>query len=212
MALVAVGPRAGKASPSPVTAGPPFRRVCNCRTGASPTTSSNLITISSSFCAGSRARPEICAAKKSTGGNVFEGSRQREYPEPADDPVVCRRTVREGGENPRLSPFPRAFGQRVSALRQSRRRGLWRMPLLRLLRTLRLRGERQGEPAFHSDPARGAKNERRDTYKRARASRSTSMPPKSRAESVTYLDAADANSSNRVAWWSLLPMRSATSI
>ena len=95
--------------------------------------------------------------QKIDGGNVFEGSRQREYPNPPMIQSHAGAAVREGGEEPRLSPVPRAVRQHVAALRQSRRRRLRGLPLLRLLRALRLRGERQGERAFHRHPARRAK-------------------------------------------------------
>ena len=55
-----------------------------------------------------------------------------------------RRAVRRGGEEARLSPVPAALGQCQRRLYQPRRRDDGRMRLLRLLRALRLRIQRQG--------------------------------------------------------------------
>ena len=92
------------------------------------------------------------------GAAMFSRTAAAGLPNPPMIQSTRRPFVREAAENPRLSPFPRTFSQRIAALRQSRRRGLWGLPLLRLLRALRLRGERQGEPAFHGHPACGQKS------------------------------------------------------
>ena len=90
--------------------------------------------------------------QKIDGGNVFEGPRQREYPNP---PML--RPTRELCSKRRrkiLATIRSRSGRKhVAALHQSRRRCLRRVPLLRLLRAFRLRSERQGQPAFHGDSA-----------------------------------------------------------
>ena len=128
---------------------------CSCRTGASPTTISNPITTSSNICAACRARPAICAGMKIDGGNVFEGPRQREYPNPPMIRSHAGELVRQGDAQSwaiTRSPGPSANVSQ-SYINPGRRR-LRTVPLLRLLRAVRLRGQRQGERAFHRHPAR----------------------------------------------------------
>ena len=76
--------------------------------------------------------------QKIEGGNVFEGPRQREYPNPPMISDPRGSAVREGCEKPGLSPLSRTVRQHVATLRQSRRRRLRHLPLLRLLRAFRL--------------------------------------------------------------------------
>ena len=58
------------------------------------------------------------------------------------------------------------------------------------LRALRLRGERQGEPAFHGHSARGAKNPNFEMRTNSSVLKVNLDAAKKRAESVTYLDAS----------------------
>ena len=91
--------------------------------------------------------------QKIDGGNVFEGPRKSEYPNPpliaAQNMVMFEKAARNLGYH----PFPEPRVKRFAGLRQSRWSGLRPVPLLRLLRALRLRSERQGEPALHCHSA-----------------------------------------------------------
>ena len=103
----------------------------------------------------SPARPAISAAQIQPGGNPFEAPRARDYPLPPLDRDLRRaRCSAKPRDRARLPPVPAAVRQRVAALHQSGRHEARRVPVLRLLRALRLRGERQGQPAHHGDPGR----------------------------------------------------------
>ena len=97
--------------------------------------------------AASPARPAICAARRSTGGNIFEGPRQNEYPNPPLKLDRVRLDVREGGEGARLPSVPAAGQQHERGLHQPRGPHARRLPILRPLRADRLRGQCQGVAA-----------------------------------------------------------------
>ena len=98
------------------------------------------------------------------GGNPFEAPRAREYPLPPLTPILASEMFAQGREEQRLSSVPAAVRQRVARLHQSGRLEVRRLPVLRLLPALRLRGERQGQPAHHRDPDRDAQSEFRAAH------------------------------------------------
>ena len=79
------------------------------------------------------------------GGNPFEAPRARDYPLPPLTPILASEMFTRGREEQRLSPVPAAVGQRLARLHQSGRLEIRRLPVLRLLPALRLRGQRQGQ-------------------------------------------------------------------
>ena len=81
------------------------------------------------------------------GGNPFEAPRAREYPLPPLTPILASEMFTRGREEQRLSSVPAAVRQRVARLHQSGRLEIRRLPVLRLLPALRLRGQRQRQPA-----------------------------------------------------------------
>ena len=85
--------------------------------------------------------------QKIEGGNVFEGPRQNEYPNPPLKMTESALHVREGGERARLSSVSAAHQQREPALHQQRGPHARRLPVLRPLRQERLRGQCQGGAA-----------------------------------------------------------------
>ena len=203
--------RAAASRRSPATAGTPSRPTCSCRTGASPMTSSSRTTTSSSILCGISGKAGNFNGQKIAGGNVFEGPRQRDYPNP---PMIqthagrCSRRRRKASAIT-LSPDPSAnmsqpyinpdgvacgachycgycerFGCEVNA---------------------------KASPHFTVIPLAARRTERRDAHQRARDEGQSRCARKKRAESVTYIDAAGASSSSRASSSSSLPMRSATS-
>ena len=116
LALVAVRPRAMRSAPVRATARTRSRRHDTCRTGASPTTSSSPTTTGSKSCAACRARPAICAARRSTAAMRSKGRAQRRVSQPAADRsrrgrrCSTRRRAELG-----YHPFPAPAGQHVAA-------------------------------------------------------------------------------------------------
>ncbi len=100
------------------------------------------------------------------GGNRFEGPREREFPLPPLQPSYATDLFMEGDREPRLSPVSASRIERVSAVYESRRREARRVPVLRTLRTFRLRVEREGESTHHGNPDRDAQSELRTTHAR----------------------------------------------
>ena len=94
------------------------------------------------------------------GGNPFEDPRARDYPNP---PLVAEsreQALQQGRDRARLSPLPAADRECLAALHQSRRHEARAVPILRLLRTVRLRGQRQGQPAHHGHSGCAAQSKR----------------------------------------------------
>ena len=79
-------------------------------------------------------------------------------------PILASADVRRGRDEARLSSVPAADRERLARLHQSRRLEARRLPVLRLLPALRLRGERQGQPAHHRHPDRDAQSELRAAH------------------------------------------------
>ena len=82
--------------------------------------------------------------QKIDGGNVFEGPRSNEYPNPplkmTESALMFEKAAKELGYH----PFPQPASNVEPALHQQRRPHARRLPVLRPLRTQRLRGQRQG--------------------------------------------------------------------
>ena len=76
----------------------------------------------------------------------------------------CERDVRECGAERRLSSVPAPVGERVTRLHQSGRLEVRRMPVLRLLPALRLRGERERLAAHHGYSDRDEESEFRAAH------------------------------------------------
>ena len=89
------------------------------------------------------------------GGNPFEAPRSRGYPNPPLDVTTARRerspTACDGA---RPAPVHAAGGDHLARVHRPVRQPPRRLPLLRLLHALRLRGRREGEPAQHPPPGR----------------------------------------------------------
>ena len=98
------------------------------------------------------------------GGNPFEAPRAPRLSAAAADADPGQRNVHQRGAQRRLSPVPATVGQRLAALYQSGRLEIRRLPVLRLLPALRLRGQRQGQPAYHGDSDRDAQSEFRAAH------------------------------------------------
>ena len=85
--------------------------------------------------------------QKIAGGNVFEGPRSNEYPNPplkmTESALMFEKAAKELGYN----PFPQPDQQFEPALYQHRGADARRLPVLRPLRQDRLRGQRQGRAA-----------------------------------------------------------------
>ena len=91
------------------------------------------------------------------GGNPFEGRRSREYPLPPMKMTHAGALFTKAAAIARLQAVPDAGGDALRGVHEPLRRHHERLRLLRLLRGLRLRGGRQGEPADHG--AAGADEE-----------------------------------------------------
>ena len=72
--------------------------------------------------------------------------------------------VRRGREEPGLQPVPASERERVARLHQSGRIEVRRVPVLRLLPALRLRGQREGQRAHDGDSDRDAQPELRAAH------------------------------------------------
>ena len=107
-------------------------------------TISSPTTTSSRKPAALPARPAISTGQKIDGGNIFEGPRKDEYPNPpmiaAQNMVMFEKAARNLGYHPFPNPSSNASRDYVNP----GWRGLRPVSLLRLLRAFRLRGERQG--------------------------------------------------------------------
>src|SRR5712675_109393 len=83
------------------------------------------------------------------GGNPFEAPRAREYPLPPLTPILCSEMFDKAARDL----------QRLARLHQSGWLEVRRLPVLRPLPALRLRGQRQRLGTHHSDPDRDAQSE-----------------------------------------------------
>ena len=84
------------------------------RISASPMTSSSPITTASKSCCGVSGKAGNLRGQKIDGGNVFEGPRADEYPNPPLAPGHGRRHHGEGVAGTRLSPVPGAGSANMS--------------------------------------------------------------------------------------------------
>ena len=82
------------------------------------------------------------------GGNPFEAPRARDYPLPPLTPILANEMFKTAAQEQRLSPVSAPQRKCIARVYQSRWRALWRMPVLRLLPALRLRGECERQPAY----------------------------------------------------------------
>ena len=101
------------------------------------------------------------------GGNPFEGPRAREYPLPPLTPEPRERDVHRGRDQ--SSATIRFRVRRANASRAYTNPDgieVRRVPVLRLLRALRLRSEREGQPAHHGDSDRHEESEFRTAHAR----------------------------------------------
>ena len=98
------------------------------------------------------------------GGNPFEAPRAARVSAAAAHADPGGRDVHAGREEQRLSSVPAAVGERVARLYQPRRVEIRRLPILRLLPALRLRGQCERQPADHGDPDRDAQSEFRAAH------------------------------------------------
>ena len=98
------------------------------------------------------------------GGNPFEAPRARDYPLPPLTPILASEMFTRGREEQRLSPVPAAVRQCLARLHQSGRLEIRRLPVLRLLPAVRLRGQCQGHADDHGDPDRDAQSELRAAH------------------------------------------------
>jgi gluconate 2-dehydrogenase alpha chain len=80
---------------------------------------------------------------KIDGGNVFEGPRQNEYPNKPLAMTVAGSIMQQAAKELGYHPFSGARRQHERGLHQSRGSDAWRLRILRPLRALRLRGQRQ---------------------------------------------------------------------
>ena len=146
--------------------------------------------------------------KKIRGGNIFESPRTaairiRRYGDAA------RRELRHGLRKPRPAPVHAAGRDHLQRLDRPVRQPPRRLPLLRLLHTLRLRGRREGEPTQH--PSSGCPEQRqlRSAHPREGACASRAARTGSRPESPTSTRTATSTSSPPRPW-SSRPSRSRT--
>jgi choline dehydrogenase-like flavoprotein len=95
------------------------------------------------------------------GGNPFEAPRatRPRLPAAAADADPRQRDVFRCRAQRRLSSVSAAVGQCLTALHQSGRLEVRRLPILRLLPALRLRGQRQGQRTYDGDPDCDAQSE-----------------------------------------------------
>ena len=127
--------------------------------GQSATPSSNRITTSSNAPPRVSGKAGNLRGAIQTGGNPFEAPRAREYPLPPLESSLASRSLQRGGDQRGTQSVPVPDRERLARLHQSRRLEVRRLPVLRLLRALRLRSECQGQPAYHRDPDRDAQSE-----------------------------------------------------
>ena len=96
--------------------------------------------------------------QKIGGGNIFEGPRQNEYPNPPLKMTQVALMFEKAAIELGYHPFPQPHQQREPALHQHRGPHARRLPILRPLRQERLRGQRQAGPhvcilpVLRSDP------------------------------------------------------------
>ena len=98
------------------------------------------------------------------GGNPFEAPRAREYPLPPLTPILASEMFAEAAKNNGYHPFPRPSANASRAYTNPDGSKFGAVPVLRLLPALRLRGQRQGQPAHHGDPDRDAQPEFRAAH------------------------------------------------
>ena len=106
--------------------------------------------------------------RKIEGGNIFEGPRSREFPNPPHAMPYAPAVVCQGGEGAGVSPFSDAVVDLEPELREPGRNRPRRLPVLRPLLRLRLHGGRQGQSELHA-VASARRTER--TSRRARTAR-----------------------------------------
>ena len=95
------------------------------------------------------------------GGNPFEAPRARDYPLPPLTPILASEMFAAAARNAGYHPFPRPSANASRAYTNPDGVEVRRLPVLRLLPALRLRGERQGQPAHDGDPDRARQSELR---------------------------------------------------
>ena len=130
------------------------RRAPRSRTGRSATTSSSPTTTPSS---GTSAPPGIAGnirGEDPSRRQPVRGAAQPRLPEPAARDEPLRGHVRQRLQGARPAPVPAAGRDHLTRLHRPVRQPPLRLPLLRLLHPLRLRGRREGEPAEHAPPGR----------------------------------------------------------
>ena len=142
-----------------------FPPTCRSRTGASPTQELEPYYDKFEYTAGVSGKAGNLSGQMQPGGNAFEAPRDREYPLPPlepslREPAVQRRPRAELGYH----PFPRPSANASRAYTNPDGATARRLPVLRLLRALRLRGEREGQPAHHRHPDRDAQPELRAAH------------------------------------------------
>ena len=98
------------------------------------------------------------------GGNPFEAPRAREYPLPPLTPILASEMFSEAARNAGYHPFPRPSANASQPYTNPDGAKFGALPILRLLRALRLRSQRQGQPAYHCDSDRDAQSEFRAAH------------------------------------------------
>ena len=126
--------------------------------------------------------------QKQPGGNVFEAPRDRDYPLPPLEQSYAQVLFDDAAREAGYHPFPRPSRERLARVHQPRRLAARRVRVLRSLRTLRLRGQREGQPAHHRHPA-GDGAIRTSSCARIRGSRRCMLDSTKRnATGVVYTD------------------------
>ena len=119
------------------------------------------------------------------GGNVFEGPRSHEYPNPPHQAYLPDDAVSQGRPGSGLSSLPDARRHPQPDLPQSRRHHAFGLRVLRLLHALRLHDRRQG--AAHEHAAAGA-GEAQELHAADGLLGAARGAPDGKAEGVTYID------------------------
>ena len=155
LALPRVPTSATARTSSSATARRRSRRAARSRTGASPTTSSSRTTTRSSGTSAPPGKPGNIRGEIRSRRQPVRGAAQPRLPEPAArGDTASARSSRSACEELGLHPFTAAGRDHLARLDRPVRQPPLRLPLLRLLHPLRLRGRREGEPAEHAPPGR----------------------------------------------------------
>ena len=129
-------------------------------------------------------------ARIQAGGNPFEGPRSREYPDAADEEPYAGALFAQGGaQSSATTRSPQPSANMTQPYTNPEGLSLRPCTYLRLLRALRLRAVRQGEPADH-DPAGAARSSPNFELRTARqvTPRDPRRSREERATGVTYVD------------------------